>query len=159
MASEAGYAVIRMGDVVREEAARRGIQPTDEEIGGMAHSERETHGSEIWAVRTLERVSADQIVIDGVRSLDEIDYFQKTFGEALAIVAVHASPGTRLTRITERGRKDDILSEEEFHRRDRRELKWGLGEVIALADYVIVNEGGLKEFHKEARRVLRQVFG
>lgn len=158
-ASKAGYTVIRMGDVVREEAARRGIQPTDEGIGGMAHNEREVHGLEVWAVRTLERVDVDQVVIDGVRSLDEVAYFQRTFGNAIAIVAVHASPRTRLARITERGREDDILSEEEFHRRDRRELKWGLGEVIALADYVIVNEGELKEFHKEAQRVLRQVFG
>ncbi len=159
VASKAGHNVIRMGDVVREEAARRGIAATDEGIGGMAHREREIHGSEVWAVRTLELVEVDQVVIDGIRSLEEVTFFRKAFGDAIAVVAVHASPQTRFNRIRGRAREDDIESEREFQIRDQRELEWGLGQVIALADHVIVNEGGLEGFRKEAKRVLRLVFG
>ncbi len=159
VASKAGFTVIRMGDVVREGAARRGIRPSDEGVGGLADDERRIYGPDVWARRTLERVAADQTIIDGVRSMDEVAHFQESFGRHLAVVAVHASPQTRHKRIAKRGREDDVLSEEDFHQRDRRELRWGLGQVIALADYVIVNEGSLEKFHKEAQRVLRNVFG
>lgn len=159
IASKAGLPIIRMGDVVREEASRRGIPTTDEGVGGMAHEERRKHGPDIWAKRTLKRVSFDQVVIDGVRSLYEVQAFRKAFGNGLVIVAVHASPRTRYERISNRRREDDVLTAEQFKARDERELGWGLGDVIALADYMIVNEGSLEEFEREAKRVLNEVFG
>ncbi len=159
MASEIGLPVIRMGDVVREEAARRGIVPTDEGIGGMAHREREVHGPDVWARRTLELMSAERMVIDGVRSLEEVAFFRQTFGDGLTILAVLASPKTRYMRISKRSRDDDILTEKELSVRDERELRWGLGNVIALADHVIVNEGSLGEFQETARALLEEVFG
>ncbi len=159
MASQANLAVIRMGDVVREEASRRGVEITDEAVGGMAHREREIHGPDIWARRTVERAPSDRIVIDGIRSLDEVACFRETFGDALSVVAVHASPHTRYRRIAKRQRRDDVITEEELRVRDRRELRWGLGEVIALSDYLIVNEGTLEDFREATRRVLREVFG
>ncbi len=159
LASQAGFSVIRMGDMVREEAAKRDISPIDEGIGGMAHREREIHGPDVWARRTLERITSDRVVIDGVRSLDEIAAFRQAFGKGLWIIAIHASPRTRYRRISNRGREDDVLTEEELHVRDLRELRWGLGEVIALADYLIVNEGTLEEFENEVRKVLNEIFG
>lgn len=159
IASRMGLPVIRMGDVVREEASRRGISLTDEGVGGMAHEERQVHGPDIWARRTLERVSTDRVVIDGVRSPDEVNAFREAFADHLCIVAVHASPGTRYRRISRRGRKDDVVTEEQLRLRDQRELRWGLGKVIALADYMIVNEGSLDDFIGETQEVLRKIFG
>ncbi|MEE9236468.1 MAG: AAA family ATPase [Thermoplasmata archaeon] len=159
MASQAGFAVIRMGDVVREEASRRGISSTDEGIGRMAHRERKIHGPGIWAKRTLERISEERMVIDGIRSFDEIAVFRKSFDDQVLIVAIHASPETRYRRISSRRRRDDILNEEELQVRDRRELKWGLGEVIALAEYILVNEGSLEEFREKAKELLQEIFG
>jgi dephospho-CoA kinase len=159
IASQAGLPVVRMGDVVREEASRRGISLTDEGVGGMAHQERQVHGPDIWARRTLERISDQNVVIDGVRSPAEVDTFRAAFGGRVTVVAVHASPRTRYKRISSRGRSDDVLTEEEMKVRDGRELKWGLGKVIALADYMIVNEGSLRDFKREAEEVLRKVLG
>lgn len=159
VALQEGLPVIRMGDVVREEARRRGIFLTDEGVGGMAKEERRIHGPDIWALRTLERIKSERVVIDGVRSLAEVEAFRKAFADCLIIVAVHASPRTRYARIASRRRRDDIATEEEFRVRDERELRWGLGQVIALADYMIVNEGSLEEFHRKAREVLKRVFG
>ena len=156
-ASRKGLSVVRMGDVVREEAARRGIDLTDADVGGMADREREAQGSDIWARRTLERIRTDRVVIDGLRSLEELDSFAARFDD-LVIVAVHASQATRYRRIAERARPDDITSEDAFRTRDRRELRWGLGGVIALADEVVVNEGDLTKFQAQAVTILERVF-
>lgn len=158
VAQEMGLPVVRMGDVVREEAARRGLDGTDVSVGTMADAERRKHGPAVWARRTLERIDADAVVIDGLRSRAELKAFRDGFDEVV-VVAVHASPRTRHTRMTLRGREDDDLDTAGFQVRDQRELAWGLGEVIALADRMIVNEGSYEAFQGEARRVLERAFG
>ncbi len=158
IARKRGLPVIRMGDVVREEAASQGIDLTDAEVGGMADRDRERHGTDIWARRTLDRIETDHVVIDGLRGLEELDAFAERFADGLVLVAVHASQSTRYRRITRRARPDDINSEDAFRTRDRRELRWGLGGVIALADEVVVNEGDLGEIETQVVAILERVF-
>src|SRR3989304_820956 len=59
VAQELGFSVVRMGDTVREEAARRKLGTSDEVIGGFAHREREAHGGagggEAWRGRGESR--------------------------------------------------------------------------------------------------------
>ncbi|WP_243680508.1 hypothetical protein [Vulcanisaeta souniana] len=38
--------------------------------------------------------------------------------------------------------------------RDLRELKYGLGDLIARADYVLVNDEPINEFKEKAQKVL-----
>ena len=154
---ERGFAVVRMGDIVREEAKRRGLKLSDEAVGGMAHEERVRHGFGVWAERTIPRVKAEVTLIDGIRGREEVEVFRRAFGDALVVVAIHASPRTRYNRIRRRGRGDDVLSLEEFRRRDERELGWGLAEVIATADFMVVNEDGLQAMREQCRRVLDAV--
>ena len=157
VAQERGLAIVRMGDVVREEASRRGLRFSDETVGGMAHEERVKHGFGVWAERTVPRVKDETTVIDGIRGREELEVFRHAFGDRLVVVAIHASPRTRYERIKGRARGDDVVSWEEFLRRDERELGWGLGEVIATADRMIVNEGGLEEMRERCREALDAV--
>jgi len=148
---ERGYAVRRMGDVVREAAAKEGIEP--DMIGEFSTEQRKKYGPYVWAERTAELVDdPENTVIDGVRSLEEVEIFRKK-GEVL-IIGVHASPKTRYERLMERARGDESDSIEKIKRREMRELSWGLGNVIAMADIMVVNEGTLKELKEELERVL-----
>jgi dephospho-CoA kinase len=156
VAQELGFSIVRMGDVVREEARRRGLPITDTAVGGIANDERRLHGLGIWAERTVPRVHGDRVLIDGVRGRAEIDVFRKAFGEELAVLAVHASPKIRYERMVKRRRPDDALNAEALRARDERELSWGLGEAIARADAVIVNESSLEAFRAAVREVLRR---
>ena len=159
VADEHGFAIVRMGDVVREEAAKRGVGASDEAIGGFAHSERERFGFGIWAERALPRVQGVRVVIDGLRGSAELDVFRKAFGESVQVVAIHAAPKVRFERLRQRNRSDAPTDWEEFRVRDARELRWGLGDVIATADYMIVNEGELGSFRARAREVMESVLG
>src|SRR2546428_8649010 len=106
VAGENGFAIVRMGDVVREDATRKRIGESDEAIGGFAHAEREKHGYGVWAERTLPRVTGDRVVIDGLRGSKELEAFRKGLGESGEVVAVHASPKVRYQRPRQRHRSE-----------------------------------------------------
>lgn len=159
VAAEVGYVIVRMGDVVRDEARRRGLPFTDAAVGGMAHEERQKHGSAIWAERTIPRVRAERVCIDGLRGPAELSTFRKAFGSGLVVFAVVSSPATRWERVQRRHRLDDARTWDEFVRRDARERGWGLEDVIASADVRIVNEGTLEEFYAAVRDALGRLDG
>lgn len=144
-ARELSIPVVSMGDVVRLEAIKRGLQTDAETMAHLARTLREERGSCAVAELVLERApQAPVVAIEGVRSREEVAFFKKHF-EKVIVVAIHSSPRTRFARLTARRRRDDPASWEEFVERDERELAMGLGEVIALADYMLVNEDESKE--------------
>jgi len=157
IARSKGFAVFRMGDVVREEAAKAGIPLKDPDVGEFADAERKKHGFDIWAKRTLPKISGGLCLVDGVRGPMEAAVYRAALAEGLCVVAIHSSPRTRMGRMMKRKRKDDPTNEEEFRARDARELSWGLGEVIALADYVIVNEWDLSAYKIQATVTIDEI--
>ena len=68
---DAGTVQPQRGDIVRDEAKRRGLKFSDESVGGMAHEERVKHGFGVWAERTVPHVKAGTTVIDGIRGREE----------------------------------------------------------------------------------------
>lgn len=145
-----GLPVVRMGDVVRAEAQKRGVKFSDDTVGGLAHEERLKHGYGIWAQRTLPYLNQEVVAVDGIRCSEELEIFKQKLQGELILVAIHSSPKTRRERLIARGRADDVISQEEFEKRDIRELSWGLGKVIALADYMIINEGTVEDLKSNA---------
>ena len=158
MGREEGYDSVVMGDVVREETARRGLEPTPRNIGRVMLSLREEEGESVIAKRCIPKIRAagDVVWIDGVKSLYEVEEFKRVFSD-LVLVAIHASPKTRFKRLFGRKRSDDPESWELFLERDRRELGVGVGNVIALADYMIVNEGPKGLLRRVFKRFLKEV--
>ncbi len=152
-----GAKVVRMGDIVRDKAKELGLDSSDKSIGTLANEERKRYGMDIWAKRTIPYVGGDLVVIDGTRGPDEISAFKHAFGEDLKVVAMHSSPSTRFGRIRARRRGDSPETLDEFEERERRELAWGLGSVIATSDYMIVNEGTLDELSEAVGRFLDDV--
>lgn len=159
VAQALGFSIVRMGDVVRAEVLRRGLPISDAAVGGLAHAERQAHGFGIWAERTLPRIRGNHVLVDGLRGRAEVEVFRKAFGDDLIVVAVHASPKTRYERMMRRRRTDDAGSIEAFQARDLRELGWGLGDVIATADVMLVNEGSLEALREAARVALERLHG
>jgi len=159
IAKERGYAVIVMGDEVREEARRRGVEATPENMGKIMLELREKEGAEAVAKRCLpkiERAEQAMVLVEGIRSLEEVEAFRRKLGN-FHLIAIHASPETRFKRLFHRARSDDPESRKTFVERDMRELAVGLGKVIALADYMIVNEGTTREAEEKIRQILREI--
>lgn len=154
VAVEQGYRVVRMGDVVRQEAIRRNVNMDDRGVGGFASEERRIEGAGIWAHRCIPLLEDHDFVIDGSRSVHELEVFRGELGDRVRLVAIYASPEKRFERLKRRNRSDAPQTWEAFRERDAREIGWGLGELIDRADIVLTNEGALEEFHAKVREEL-----
>ena len=156
-----GYSVVVMGDVIRDEAKRRGLKPTPENLGMVMLKLREEKGPNIVAERCIpkiEKTDGKIVIVDGIRSPHEVKEFKKHFSN-FTLIAIHASPETRFQRLFRRRRSDDPKGWETFTDRDLRELSVGLGDVIAMADYMIINEGTKNELKRQIRKVLEVAIG
>jgi len=141
-----GYDIINMGNIVREEAKKRNLEATRENLGKLMLELREKNGPGAIAELVkpqIESSISDVILIDGVRSNDEIQVLRK-FG-TVKLLAIHASTDTRFDFLQKRGRTDDPQTIEHFEERDNRELGVGISNSIALSDYAISNVGLTKD--------------
>lgn len=156
---ESGFSIIIMGDVIREEVTRRGLNPTPENVGEVMVKIRREDGSAVVAKRCIpkiQRASEKDVVVEGLRSLAEVYEFRRNF-PCFRFIAIHASPIVRFHRIFGRNRSDDSTDWRIFIERDLREIKVGIGSVIALADYMIVNEGSLQYFQTNLKDCLKAI--
>jgi len=94
----------------------------------------------------LRALKSDTIVIEGCRSVAEIDVFDD-YADEVVTVCVHSSPKIRYARLRDRNRTDAPSTWEIFRERDMREISVGLGGVIALSDIMLINEGTLEDLH------------
>jgi dephospho-CoA kinase len=154
-----GLPVLAFGDIVRDEAKKRGLKPTLKNMGMLMIKMREEGGAAIMAkklIPKIDKLNSSLIVLEGARSIDEINELKKYYKNVITI-AIHSSPKTRYKRLLNRKRSDDPKSWKEFKERDERELKVGLGHVIALADKMVINEGSIEKLEKELKRVFKEV--
>ena len=134
------YDIVNMGNAVREVATKRNLEPTRATLGKLMLELREKNGPGAIAELIkpeIESSTANVILIDGVRSSDEIQVLRK-FGN-VKLLAIHASTDTRFSFLHKRGRSDDPQTKEHFEERDNRELGVGISNPIALSDYAISN--------------------
>ncbi len=156
VARSLGFQIIRMGDVIREEAEKRNAK-----IGETAIQLRKEYGDFVVAERCIEKVKnsikdpnkPDLYLIEGIRSSFEVKMFRDNFKD-FKIISVNSSPETRFNRLLNRKRSDDSHLKSEFENRDKRELNFGIGEVMATADYMVVNEGSVKRLKNIVRSIL-----
>ena len=159
VAKKRGYDVVAMGDEVRQEARKRALPPTPENLGKIMLELRQAEGESAIAKRCAQRIeslTSSKIIIDGIRSLFEVEEFKKKYAD-FCLIAIHASPEIRFKRLFHRQRSDDTKDWKDFVKRDQRELGVGLGNAIAMAEYMIVNEEDLNKAKNKAAEILAQV--
>ena len=151
---ETGFRIVTMGDVIRDLARERGLPPTPVNLGRVAKGIREEGGEAAVAERCVDKIDAipgEDIVIDGIRSIKEVEIFKEAYGATL--VSVHATEATRFDRLKKRNRSDDPPDLATFRARDERELGFSLGAAIAAADVTVDNEGTLRDLEAEFLRL------
>ena len=159
VAKGSGYGVVVMGDVVREEAEKRRLEPSPKNLGKIMLALRQKEGNTVIAkscIQKIENTKENKVIVDGIRSPSEVEEFKKHFLK-FSLIAIHSSPETRFKRLYHRQRSDDPENWEIFHERDKRELSVGLGNAIAMAEYLIVNEEEREVVKEKIKKVLRKV--
>jgi len=150
--------VITMGDVIRKEAQERNIELSDENLGKIAKQLREEEGDEIIAeksVRYVKMQNTDVIFIDGIRSIPEVKVFRKYW--KFPLIAIISSDDLRFKRISERSRSDDSKTLSQIKERDKREIGFGLKEVILEANYKLENNSTIASLEQKTRELILDI--
>ncbi len=155
---------VRMGDVVWGELKRRGQAITEANVGKLSNEFRKNEGMGAIAKRCVPLIEncgkgKRAVVVDGIRGIAEVDEFRKAVGKNFHLIGVWASQGTRYRRIASRKREDDTLTPESFKEKDLRELGWGLGDAIALSDFMVLNEGDKQGLSKRSEELFKKIIG
>ena len=135
-----GLESLNLGDGVRDEAKKRNLEPTGENLGRLMLELRDKNGPGAVANLLTEKIKNSQsevIIIDGVRSTAEIEVL-KNVG-SVKLLSIEASAETRYKFLGARGRSDDPETREKFEERDKREIGVGIDKSIAIADETISN--------------------
>jgi len=151
------FGIINMGDSVREEAKKRNLEPTGQNLGKLMLELREKNGPGAIAELILDKIknsNSNVIIIDGVRSNEEIDVLRKI--GTVKLLSIHASTDTRYSFLNDRGRTDDPKNRENFDERDTREIGVGISTPIALADESISNNNlSIDELIENAFKIIQ----
>ena len=111
----------------------------------------------IKKIKQLEKEGIENaIVVDGIRSHHEVEMFKENFDDFI-ILSIFANPTLRFKRLQNRMREDDSKDYNEFAKRDQMELDFGIGNVIALSDKLIINESDLESYSKEINEFLKEI--
>ena len=159
-----GYKYISLSDMVREEATKRGLEHTRENLQNVGNQLREEHGAGALGRKVRETIVKDMPsnwVIDGIRNPGETEELNNL--PDFQMVGVGAQVETIKTRLLQRNREGAAaLTEEEILARIERER--GVGEppegqqvqkCLDSADFVILNEGTLDELEGKCEHFLR----
>ncbi len=152
-----GFKKVRFGDITDEELKKRGLEPNEQNERYIRQQLRKEHGMAAYAKLNLPRIDSSlksaHVVIDGLYSWEEYVLLKERYGQELIILAVWASPTTRYARLA--CRKGRPLTPEEAASRDKAEIEnINKGGPIAMADFIVINEGPLEDVKKEMERII-----
>jgi len=159
VARELDVPVVTMGDVIRGACRDRGLDPATHH-GEVAKALRAENGPAAIAEASLPHIEdgledSEHVVVDGIRSDVEVERFQAAFGGDFLLVSVEAPFETRADRLDLRGRDASVEDGgESLQDRDERELGFGMGEAMEMADVTITNTGSLADFQERIETLL-----
>ncbi|WP_296879928.1 nucleoside monophosphate kinase [uncultured Methanobrevibacter sp.] len=158
MATKRGAMIVSMGDIVREEAKKRGESSKE-----TAKNLRKEHGKYIVSELTIKKIKKLQeegiensIVVEGIRSHHEVAMFKENFDNFI-ILSIFANPALRFERLKKRMREDDSTDYNVFAKRDYTELDFGIGNVIALSDKIIINESDIESCNEKINEFFNEI--
>jgi dephospho-CoA kinase len=151
-----GYAYFSLSDLIREELRKAGKAETRDNLIKMGNKLREKSGHDILARRVMKKVK-DKAVIDSIRNPKEVEYLRKQ--RDFILFAVDAPVELRYERAKKRGRAESASTIEEFIKKEAEEMTdrergQQLHNCMKMADFLVINDGSLKDLHRRLEELL-----
>lgn len=158
--NQKGVSRVYMASPVIDGLKAQGLPLTQEHEKRYREELRNEHGMAAMAI-LLEveirsrREETDKVLLESLYSWEEYCYLKERFPE-LVLVSIYARPMIRYQRLTKRTERP--LSIPEARSRDIAEIVGtNKGGPIAIADFLVVNEGTLEELHEKLLEVYREI--
>ncbi|MBI2655104.1 AAA family ATPase [Candidatus Woesearchaeota archaeon] len=153
-----GFVYFSLSDALREEATKRNLEHSRDNLISLGNELRKKFGSGILAERINERIRKERakgnkdFVIDSIRNPGEIQELRKN--EGFLLVGVVTDEKIRFQRLLKRGRIGDSTTFEEFRKHEDRENNneesgQQLDKCLDMADRHISSNGTIDEANKE----------
>ncbi|MBN2736984.1 MAG: AAA family ATPase [Spirochaetales bacterium] len=166
---EKGWHYIRFGQITIDELKKAGQEITPENEKKMREGLRRDHGMAAFAILSLPKIHSaleqGPVIIDGLYSWSEYKILRESFGDRLQILCVYAPPALRYQRLTERFFSSDDaatrmrpLTAGQARARDYAEIEnIEKGGPIAMADYTVINTGGVDDLKQQILALIGQI--
>ena len=163
-----GFIYYSLSDVIREEATKRDLEHSRDNLINLGNDLRKNYGAEYLAkqinkkMKNTKKFSQKEnfFVIDSIRSPYEVKELSKN--KDFILVGIEAPIELRFKRLLERNRLGDAKSLEEFKQQEEREnlkkeTSQQLDETFKLAKIVMINECSLGDLHKKIENLLTEL--
>ncbi|WP_297489863.1 AAA family ATPase [Thermococcus sp.] len=135
-------------------------EPTRDRLIELGKYLKEKYGGDVLIKLAIDKKrGCKNVVIDGVRSKEEIEAIKRLGGK---VIYVEAKPEIRFERLMKRRAEKDrgIKSFADFREMDDAEERlYHTSRLKNLADYVIVNEGTLEELRRKVEEISENIAG
>lgn len=145
-----------------EELNRRNMELSRANMRLVANEAREKYGNDFLITYYLKKIAAEggvgNVIIESIRAVQEVETLKAHGG---ILIAVDADQSVRYSRVQNRRSETDKVTFEQFAAHEDLEAHdpnpHGMQKqkVIAMADYVIFNNGTPAEFFKEIELLYR----
>ena len=152
--------IIRFGNLTDETMKEKGLQPTPENERIVREQLRKELGMAAYAIAAKPKIEEASkantiVVLDGLYSWEEYTFLKQYFPNLL-LVHIFSRPDHRYERLATR--KIRPLNHQEANQRDIFEIE-NLNKAgpIAMANYVIFNEGTVEDLYKKLEELLTKI--
>ncbi len=153
-----GYPVLRFGDETDRGLRLQGLSLQEDNERKYRESLRKELGMAAYAIKIEPRIRSafhpgvECIILDGLYSWEEYLYLQPKFPQ-LKLLAIYARPEVRYRRLAVREVRR--LTPEQARARDIAEIEAvHKAGPIAIADFLIDNNGDLNQLHRQLDSLL-----
>lgn len=159
-AKQKGIPFIRFGDLTEEEIKKRGLDLNPVNEKNVRESLRNEFGMDAYAKKAIPKIDEllkenELIGIDGLYSWEEYLLLKEKYKE-LELILIYAEPKIRYERLSKRPIRP--LSPNEARERDYAEINnLNKGGPIAIADYLIENNGSISDLHKKLDELFKKL--
>jgi len=148
-----GVPFLSTGEIVREIAARDGVEPTRENLGAISEQCFAERGPGCFVAMAAERIHVERWLvagISGIRSADDVRLLKRTHGDRFVLIHVMVrDPHVRFERMMQRAEARDPKDLEHFQALDTQEEKqFRISEAASYADHTVANDGTLEDLHR-----------
>ncbi|MBI4452697.1 AAA family ATPase [Candidatus Woesearchaeota archaeon] len=162
-----GFIYYSLSDIIREEATKRKLEHSRENLINLGNELRENFGPNYLAQQINNKIKAklknnpkQNFAIDSIRSPFEAKELMKN--NDFFLVGVDAPIELRFKRLLERNRLGDAKTLEEFKAQEQREnlksdTNQQLDETFRMPGEIILNSGTLGELHAKIDDLLNHL--
>lgn len=164
-----GFKHYSASDYLKQEIARRGIEENRDNMRIVGNDLRASHQPSYVIEQLYNQALNDskdngnlKAIIESIRSLGEIK-FLKSQQNSFVLLGVDADPKIRYERIVKRKSSKDQVTFEEFLEDEQVEKDtvnpsgMNLPGCMALADYIVNNNGNLEDLHKAVDAIVAEL--